>query len=56
MTETELSIYMYFAVDKEESWETQDSPPEQEEEPLRDKYYDKAKCFFDNVSSDLKPR
>lgn len=47
---------MYFAVDKEESWETQDSPPEQEEEPLRDKYYDKAKCFFDNVSSDLKPR
>ncbi|XP_004574198.1 protein LSM14 homolog B-B isoform X1 [Maylandia zebra] len=42
-------------VDKE-SWETQDSPPEQEEEPLRDKYYDKAKCFFDNVSSDLKPR
>lgn len=47
---------MYFAVEKE-SWETQDSPPEQEEEePLRDKYYDKAKCFFDNVSSDLKPR
>ncbi|XP_031604462.1 protein LSM14 homolog B-B-like isoform X1 [Oreochromis aureus] len=40
----------------EESWETQDSPPEQEEEPLRDKYYDKAKCFFDNISSDLKPR
>lgn len=45
---------MYFAVEKE-SWETQDSPPEQEE-PLRDKYYDKAKCFFDNISSDLKPR
>uniref|UniRef100_A0A3Q0RZI8 LSM family member 14B n=1 Tax=Amphilophus citrinellus TaxID=61819 RepID=A0A3Q0RZI8_AMPCI len=40
----------------EESWEAQESPPEQEEEPLRDKYYDKAKCFFDNISADLKPR
>ncbi|XP_017290692.1 protein LSM14 homolog B [Kryptolebias marmoratus] len=28
----------------------------QEEEPLIEKYYDKAKCFFDNVSSDIKPR
>ncbi|XP_030585261.1 protein LSM14 homolog B-like isoform X2 [Archocentrus centrarchus] len=40
----------------EESWEAQESPPEQEEEHLRDKYYDKAKCFFDNISADLKPR
>ncbi|XP_013874787.1 protein LSM14 homolog B [Austrofundulus limnaeus] len=28
----------------------------QEEETLMEKYYDKAKCFFDNISSDLKPR
>lgn len=27
-----------------------------EEETLMEKYYDKAKCFFDNISSDLKPR
>ncbi|XP_071402786.1 protein LSM14 homolog B-like [Centroberyx affinis] len=27
-----------------------------EEETLREKYYDKAKCFFDNIPSDLKPR
>ncbi|KAF7658954.1 hypothetical protein LDENG_00005330 [Lucifuga dentata] len=27
-----------------------------EEATLRDKYYDKAKCFFDNISSDLRPR
>ncbi|KAM3878547.1 protein LSM14 homolog B-like [Diretmus argenteus] len=27
-----------------------------EEETLREKYYDKTKCFFDNISSDLKPR
>nr|XP_046240567.1 protein LSM14 homolog B-like [Scatophagus argus] len=27
-----------------------------QEETLGDKYYDKAKCFFDNISSELKPR
>lgn len=29
---------------------------EEEDEFLGDKYYDKTKCFFDNISSDLKPR
>ncbi|KAM9758171.1 protein LSM14 homolog B-like [Menidia menidia] len=33
-----------------------DSPDIQEEESLVEKYYDKAKCFYDNISSDLKPR
>ncbi|XP_041837176.1 protein LSM14 homolog B-like isoform X3 [Melanotaenia boesemani] len=28
----------------------------EEVETLAEKYYDKAKCFFDNISSDLKPR
>ncbi|KAF3855888.1 hypothetical protein F7725_016611 [Dissostichus mawsoni] len=28
----------------------------EEEDTLGEKYYDKAKCFFDNISSDLKPR
>ncbi|AWP03306.1 Protein LSM14 -like B isoform 3 [Scophthalmus maximus] len=32
-----------------------DNEEEAEETPT-DKYYDKAKCFFDNISSDLKPR
>lgn len=32
------------------------STQEEEEEILGDKYYDKTKCFFDNISSDLKPR
>ncbi|XP_054472930.1 protein LSM14 homolog B-B-like [Anoplopoma fimbria] len=27
-----------------------------QEDSLGEKYYDKAKCFFDNISSDLKPR
>lgn len=44
------------AVEKVESGEAQDSQATQEEETLGDKYYDKAKCFFDNISSDLKPR
>ncbi|KAM8757250.1 protein LSM14 homolog B-like [Acanthopagrus schlegelii] len=43
-------------VEKVESGEAQDSQGTHEEETLGDKYYDKAKCFFDNVSSDLKPR
>ncbi|XP_033977456.1 protein LSM14 homolog B-B-like [Trematomus bernacchii] len=29
---------------------------QQEEDTVVEKYYDKAKCFFDNISSDLKPR
>ena len=55
--------YMYMfcflwiaAVEKVESGEAQDSQGTHEEETLGDKYYDKAKCFFDNISSDLKPR
>lgn len=40
-------------VEKVDSGDAQDS---QEEETLGEKYYDKTKCFFDNISSDLKPR
>ncbi|KAF6722735.1 LSM14-like protein B-B [Oryzias melastigma] len=40
-------------VEKVESGEVQDV---QEEETLTEKYYDKAKCFFDNIPSDVKPR
>ncbi|XP_010794796.1 protein LSM14 homolog B-B-like [Notothenia coriiceps] len=29
---------------------------QEEEDTLGEKYYDKAKCFFDNISSDPKPR
>ncbi|XP_029006660.1 protein LSM14 homolog B-like isoform X3 [Betta splendens] len=36
--------------------EAQDNQSVPEEEPHGDKYYDKAKCFFDNISSDFKPR
>ncbi|XP_034724290.1 protein LSM14 homolog B-like [Etheostoma cragini] len=45
-------------VEKVDSREAQDSQGMEEEEgdTLGDKYYDKAKCFFDNISSDLKPR
>ncbi|XP_026203341.1 protein LSM14 homolog B-B-like [Anabas testudineus] len=42
-------------VDSEEVLDSQGTQ-EEEEERLGDKYYDKAKCFFDNISSDLKPR
>uniref|UniRef100_A0A3B4VEK1 LSM family member 14B n=1 Tax=Seriola dumerili TaxID=41447 RepID=A0A3B4VEK1_SERDU len=41
-------------VDSAEAPESQGM--EEEEETVGDKYYDKAKCFFDNISSDLKPR
>lgn len=44
------------AVEKVDSGEAQESQGMQEEDTVGDKYYDKAKCFFDNVSSDLKPR
>uniref|UniRef100_UPI0037E77861 protein LSM14 homolog B-like n=1 Tax=Semicossyphus pulcher TaxID=241346 RepID=UPI0037E77861 len=43
-------------VESVDSGEAKDSQCVQEEETLGDKYYDKAKCFFDNISSDLKPR
>ncbi|XP_068576339.1 protein LSM14 homolog B-like isoform X2 [Cebidichthys violaceus] len=43
-------------VEKVDSGEAQDSPGMQEDNTVGEKYYDKAKCFFDNVSSDLKPR
>ncbi|KAK9529449.1 hypothetical protein VZT92_013540 [Zoarces viviparus] len=42
-------------VEKSDSGEAQDSPGTPEDS-LGEKYYDKAKCFFDNISSDLKPR
>ncbi|XP_068172040.1 protein LSM14 homolog B-like [Antennarius striatus] len=43
-------------VEKIEACEVQDKQGLPEEENHGDKYYDKSKCFFDNVSSDLKPR
>ncbi|XP_044079834.1 protein LSM14 homolog B-like [Siniperca chuatsi] len=43
-------------VEKVDSGEAQDHQGMQEEETLGEKYYNKAKCFFDNISSDLKPR
>lgn len=43
-------------MEKADSAEAPESPGMQEEEFLGDKYYDKTKCFFDNISSDLKPR
>lgn len=36
--------------------EPQDTEDVLEEETHTEKYYNKAKCFFDNISSDLKPR
>ncbi|KAG7229630.1 hypothetical protein INR49_012674, partial [Caranx melampygus] len=43
-------------VENVDSAEAPDSQALEEEETLGDKYYDKTKCFFDNISSDLKPR
>lgn len=44
-------------VEKVDSGEAQESQGMQEDDDsVGDKYYDKAKCFFDNISSDLKPR
>ncbi|KAF1391266.1 hypothetical protein PFLUV_G00040140 [Perca fluviatilis] len=43
-------------VEKVDSGVAQDSQGMEEEDTLGAKYYDKAKCFFDNISSDLKPR
>ncbi|CAL1608724.1 unnamed protein product [Knipowitschia caucasica] len=43
-------------VEKVESGEAESSPAIQEKESIGEKYYDKTKCFFDNISSDLKPR
>lgn len=42
-------------MEKVESGEAQDGPGLQEDS-IGEKYYDKAKCFFDNISSDLTPR
>uniref|UniRef100_A0A3P8WTF4 LSM family member 14B n=1 Tax=Cynoglossus semilaevis TaxID=244447 RepID=A0A3P8WTF4_CYNSE len=42
--------------EKVESAKTPESQDMEEVETPGDKYYDKAKCFFDNISSDLKPR
>uniref|UniRef100_A0A3Q3J0U4 LSM family member 14B n=1 Tax=Monopterus albus TaxID=43700 RepID=A0A3Q3J0U4_MONAL len=45
-----FKMYQFIAVvEKVDSVEAQD-------QTLREKYYDRAKCFFDKVSSDLKPR
>lgn len=54
----QLRGFLSVADEKENSWEdTQDSwENTQDEVALKDKYYDKAKCFYDNISSDLKPR
>ncbi|XP_053171173.1 protein LSM14 homolog B-like isoform X1 [Scomber japonicus] len=43
-------------VEKIDSGDALDSQGMQEEETPGEKYYDKAKGFFDNISSDLKPR
>ncbi|XP_068598244.1 protein LSM14 homolog B-like, partial [Brachionichthys hirsutus] len=43
-------------VDKADALEPRDDRGSEEEEHHGDKYYDKSKCFFDNVSSELKPR
>lgn len=43
-------------MDSAETPDSQGVEEEEEEEALGDKYYDKTKCFFDNISSDLKPR
>lgn len=40
-------------VEKVDPGEAQES---QEEETVGEKFYDKTKCFFDNISADLKPR
>ncbi|XP_014851656.1 PREDICTED: protein LSM14 homolog B-like isoform X1 [Poecilia mexicana] len=44
------------AGEKLDSGEDQDSKHELQEETLAEKYYNKAKCFFDNISADPKPR
>lgn len=44
------------AVEKVDSGEAKVSQSVPDEENLGDKYYNKAKCFFDNISSDNKPR
>ncbi|KAK5872936.1 hypothetical protein PBY51_013594 [Eleginops maclovinus] len=44
-------------VENVDSVEAEDSLVLQEDEDtLGEKFYDKAKCFFDNISSDLKPK
>ncbi|XP_015256636.1 PREDICTED: protein LSM14 homolog B-B-like [Cyprinodon variegatus] len=43
-------------VDKLDVEEAQDVADVKEGETLAEKYYNKSKCFFDNISSDPKPR
>lgn len=52
----EVCVMCLAAADKVDSWEAQNGQTVPEDENLGDKYYNKAKCFFDNISSDLKPR
>lgn len=49
-------LILCVAVEKIDSGDALDSQGMQEEETPGEKYYDKAKGFFDNISSDLKPR
>ncbi|XP_041837174.1 protein LSM14 homolog B-like isoform X1 [Melanotaenia boesemani] len=54
-----LFLFIYFNIsagDKLDTRELLASQGIEEVETLAEKYYDKAKCFFDNISSDLKPR
>lgn len=43
-------------MEKVDSGDVLENHDTQEEEALGEKYYDKAKGFFDNISSDHKPR
>lgn len=51
-----LCVLWIAAVEKVDSGEAKVSQSVPDEENLGDKYYNKAKCFFDNISSDTKPR
>lgn len=50
------NFFIITLVEKLDSEDVQDAQPTQEEDTQGVKYYDKAKCFFDNISADLKPR
>lgn len=49
-------VHVHSTAENVDSGEAKSSETGQEEESLGDKYYDKAKCFYDNISSDLKQR
>lgn len=55
-TPREVCLLWIAAVEKVDSGEAKVSQSVPNEENLGDKYYNKAKCFFDNISSDTKPR